>query len=54
VGELSVDAQRVVAPGADRGVVFQQHMLFLWKTVAGNVECGLKMYDRKPHASLID
>jgi NitT/TauT family transport system ATP-binding protein len=42
-GELSVDAQRVVAPGPDRGVVFQQHMLFPWKTVAGNVEFGLKM-----------
>src|SRR5205085_7711843 len=27
----------------DRGVVFQQPMLFLWKTGAHNVEFGLKM-----------
>jgi NitT/TauT family transport system ATP-binding protein len=42
-GELRVDAQRVHAPGPDRAVVFQQHMLFPWKTVLGNVEFGLKM-----------
>jgi NitT/TauT family transport system ATP-binding protein len=42
-GELRVDAQRVHAPGPDRGVVFQQHTLFPWKTVQQNVEFGLKM-----------
>jgi NitT/TauT family transport system ATP-binding protein len=42
-GQLEVDGQRVRAPGPDRGVVFQQHTLFPWKTVAGNVEFGLKM-----------
>jgi NitT/TauT family transport system ATP-binding protein len=42
-GELQVDAKRVAAPGPDRGVVFQQHTLFPWKTVATNVEFGLKM-----------
>jgi NitT/TauT family transport system ATP-binding protein len=42
-GELRVDARHVAAPGPDRGVVFQQHTLFPWKTVAGNVEFGLKM-----------
>ncbi len=42
-GELTVDSQRVLAPGPDRGVVFQQHTLFPWKTVAANVEFGLKM-----------
>lgn len=42
-GELTVDSQRVVQPGPDRGVVFQQHTLFPWKTVAANVEFGLKM-----------
>jgi NitT/TauT family transport system ATP-binding protein len=42
-GELRVDSQLVAAPGPDRGVVFQQHMLFPWKTVASNVEFGLKM-----------
>ena len=42
-GELRVDAARVTAPGPERGVVFQQHTLFPWKTVAKNVEFGLKM-----------
>ena len=42
-GDLQVDSARVTAPGPDRGVVFQQHTLFPWKTVAKNVEFGLKM-----------
>jgi NitT/TauT family transport system ATP-binding protein len=42
-GDLRVDRQPVRAPGPDRGVVFQQHTLFPWKTVVKNVEFGLKM-----------
>ncbi|HKP60812.1 MAG TPA: ABC transporter ATP-binding protein [Polyangiales bacterium] len=42
-GDLRVDAGRVVGPGPDRGIVFQQHTLFPWKTVVDNVEFGLKM-----------
>jgi NitT/TauT family transport system ATP-binding protein len=42
-GDLTVDQRPVIAPGRERGVVFQQHMLFPWKTVLGNVEFGLKM-----------
>jgi NitT/TauT family transport system ATP-binding protein len=54
-GELEVDGQRVRAPGPERGVVFQQHTLFPWKTVLDNVEFGLKVrrvdkHERKKQA----
>ena len=42
-GQVLVDGEPVARPGADRGMVFQQHSLFPWKTVAENVEFGLKM-----------
>jgi NitT/TauT family transport system ATP-binding protein len=42
-GTVTVDDEPVVAPSADRGMVFQQYSLFPWKTVRENVEFGLKM-----------
>ena len=40
-GHIRVHGRDVVAPGPDRGMVFQEFALFPWKTVLGNVMYGL-------------
>ena len=39
-GEVRVDGRTVVAPGADRGMIFQSYTLFPWLTVQQNIEFG--------------
>ncbi len=41
-GTVAVGGKRVVGPGPDRAVVFQQFALFPWKTVFDNIEFGLR------------
>lgn len=42
-GTLNVDGTAVSGPSPQRGMVFQQHTLFPWRTVRDNVAFGLKM-----------
>jgi len=43
VGSIVLDGKPVHGPGRDRGVVFQQDSVFMWRTVLKNVEYGLEV-----------
>ena len=42
-GEVLLDDEAIVGPGADRGMVFQGYTLFPWLTVRQNIEYGPKL-----------
>jgi NitT/TauT family transport system ATP-binding protein len=42
-GSVYIGQTPIEGPGPDRGFVFQDHALFLWKTVAGNIDFGPKL-----------
>ncbi len=42
-GSVRLNEDEIHGPSAERGVVFQQHALFPWRTVSQNVQFGLNM-----------
>lgn len=42
-GRITLNGNKIDGPGPDRGVVFQQHALFPWRTVSKNIQFGLNM-----------
>ena len=49
-GQVLLDDRPVVAPGPDRGVIFQEYGVFPWLTVRGNIEFGLRLRANREHA----
>ena len=55
-GEIHVDGKKIIAPGPDRGMVFQEYALFPWMTVAQNITFGLEVQgmDKKAIGETVD
>ncbi len=52
LGDVLLDGAEIRAPGPERGMVFQHHSLFPWKTVIENVAFGPLMADAGRAAAL--
>lgn len=46
-GELLLDGNPITAPGPDRGMVFQQPMLFPWLSIVDNITFGPRMVGKR-------
>lgn len=42
-GDLDLDGVPIDGPGPNRGIVFQEYVLFPWRTVRKNIEFGLEI-----------
>jgi NitT/TauT family transport system ATP-binding protein len=50
-GRILIDGKPVIAPGRDRGIVFQEYALFPWRTVFQNIAYGLEI-EKKSKAEI--
>ncbi len=42
-GQISIEGRKILSPGPDRGMVFQEYALFPWMTVGQNIAFGLEV-----------
>jgi sulfonate transport system ATP-binding protein len=52
--DIMLGARRIEGPGAERGLIFQEHRLFPWLTVRKNVGLGLEAFDAAEADARID
>jgi NitT/TauT family transport system ATP-binding protein len=46
-GEIVIEGKKILKPGPDRGMVFQEYALFPWMTVAQNIAFGLEIQKKE-------
>ena len=51
-GSLLLNSEPIRGPGPDRGIVFQDFVLFPWRTVLANIAFGLEMLKRFSRAEI--
>ena len=49
-GEVLLEGRPIVGPGPERGFVFQEFVMYPWRTVLGNVAVGLDVQKKLPKA----
>ena len=53
-GTVQIDGKEVKGPGIDRGMIFQEHRLFLWMSIEKNVQLGLNGKSKKEKENISD
>ncbi|MGG7177250.1 ABC transporter ATP-binding protein [Clostridium paraputrificum] len=52
-GNVTLGGNRIIKPGVDRGMVFQEHRLFPWLTIKENIGLGLDKLEEIKRESIV-